>query len=493
MEKRIFLAFFIIFIFLVFWSRLVPKPTTPLGPQAETKKAQPSSSNTDLVQSAELSEEPISEVPDGKEENLGEVKIGNFIITYSSKGGYIKSIALGSADVPLPFKNIGFIPRDKEKKYSVSVTNSATKQTLEFLALNGEKKVFAFKGYILQISLPPPTAGQVSVFSNYLEPNALEQRYQELFYSSENMVQRSAPKKIKEAELKEVNFAGARNRYYCASLLKGSYQLKWVKNKDSASLYLISPAAEISLYIGPQIEAELKKYNLQEVVSYGFFHLIGVAIIKLLHFFYFLTKNWGLSLISLTVAIYLFLFPFTAKSTKAMKKMQEIQPKIEELRKKYKDDPQKFSKEQLELFREYKINPLGGCLPLFLQLPIFFALYQVLFRAVELKGARFLWIKDLSLADHAFKLPLPPPVDYLNLLPIGIMITGLIQQKIMSSGSSLSPEQKSMGLFFSVFLGFIFYPFPAALTLYWFIQNLLTLVYQVRISRSAHKEIAIPV
>ena len=118
---------------------------------------------------------------------------------------------------------------------------------------------------------------------------------------------------------------------------------------------------------------------------------------------------------------------------------------------------------------------------------LFIALYQVLFRIVELKGARFLWINDLSLPDHFLKLPTTPPF-YINLLPILIVIIGLAQQKMTMTASSGSSQQKSMGLFFAVFIGVIFYGFPSALVLYWFVQNILTFIYQVRTSKiqSAH-------
>ena len=138
----------------------------------------------------------------------------------------------------------------------------------------------------------------------------------------------------------------------------------------------------------------------------------------------------------------------------------------------------------MQLYKEYKINPLGGCLPMFFQLPIIFALYQVFLRSFELKGAHFLWIQDLSAPDRAFKLPFPPPADYLNILPIIIVILGLIQQKFMTASSTGSSEQKSMGLFFSVFMGVIFYKFPSCLVLYWLMQTSLTLIYQIRISRT---------
>jgi YidC/Oxa1 family membrane protein insertase len=177
-----------------------------------------------------------------------------------------------------------------------------------------------------------------------------------------------------------------------------------------------------------------------------------------------------------------------------MKRMQDLQPKIEELKKKYKDNPQKLNKETLELYKTYKINPLGGCLPLFFQLPVFIALYQTFFRFIELKGAHFLWIKDLSLPDRAFVLPFSFPFTlpvlhelsqgYVNILPILYMILAVFQQKY-TMGQAGGQQQKSMGMFFVIFIGVIFYDFPACLILYWLIQQFFTFLYQSRVSKAS--------
>lgn len=169
-----------------------------------------------------------------------------------------------------------------------------------------------------------------------------------------------------------------------------------------------------------------------------------------------------------------------------MKEMQKLQPYIEELRKQHKDNPQKLNKEIMELYREHKVNPLGGCLPLILQMPIFFALYQALMRSVALKGAKFLWIKDLSEPDKLFLLPFPQPFDSLNILPILMMIGMFVQQKISApatASSSTAEQQKLMLLIMPLMFGFIFYSMPAGLVLYWFINSTLMLLYQLRISK----------
>ncbi|MDD5596134.1 MAG: YidC/Oxa1 family membrane protein insertase, partial [Candidatus Omnitrophica bacterium] len=199
--------------------------------------------------------------------------------------------------------------------------------------------------------------------------------------------------------------------------------------------------------------------------------------------FHSFSHNWGVSIIILAIITYAVIFPFTMKSTKAMRRMQEIQPLMDALRKEYKDNPQKLNKEVLELYKKHKVNPIGGCLPLLFQFPVFIALYQVLLKFVELKNANFLWIKDLSMPDHAFKLPLPPPVDYLNVLPLIIVLVGFLQQKFATPMTGES-NQKMMGFFMIGFMGIIFYNFPAGLTLYWLTQNILTFAYQLHITRS---------
>jgi YidC/Oxa1 family membrane protein insertase len=410
--------------------------------------------------------------------NLPQTTIGNFVITYSPRGGYIKKIAVKAYQQELLPRNIGLTLQDKDKDFVAEIQ----RDKIIFIANQGEKKEFIFQDYTLKIKLSPSPTSLV-LFSNSLNSKNLEQIYPEFFYYQNNNFQKTPLKKIKEETLSNVTFAGLSEKHFCLSLLKGSYSIKWIKSKDEIYLTLIPSSSEVSLYVGPQIEKQLKPFGLQGIINYGFFHSIGVGLVWLLQMLHTLTKSWGISIILLAILTYLILLPFTAKSTKAMKRMQAIQPEIEELRKKYRDTPQKLNKETLELYKKYKINPLGGCLPLFLQAPVFIALWQVLMKFVELKGAKFLWIKDLSLPDHAFKLSLPPPIDYINLLPILIMIMGLLQQKIAIS-SSVSSEQKSLGLIMSLFMGVIFYNFPSCLTLYWLTQNVLTFTYQLRATRS---------
>lgn len=481
MEKRLFLAFSITLVFFIVYSHLVAKFVPQPPPvQVDSKEQAEWVESGDLPPEIFQSTSPLAPETEEESVDLPRVSIGNFVITYSSLGGYIKKISIGDEEYELPFQNIGFLPEDREKQFTPHLGD----RSIEFKGPDGQKKEFIFKGYTLEIRIDPSPQTPLVLFSNYLSSNVLDQRYQEIFYSQNKNFKRVSPKKVKEDTYNNIDFAGARDRYYCFSLLKGDYNLKWVnESKERTHLYLSSPGEQILVYLGPQVEKELEPFGLQGIMYYGFFHGIAVVMIKLLYLFYGVVKNWGWSIAFFSASVSLILFPFTSKSSKAMRKMQQVQPEIEELKAKHKDNPKKLQKETIELYRKYKINPLGGCLPLLFQIPVIMAFYQVVYRFVELRGASFLWIKDLSGPDHFAKLPFPAPLNYVNLLPILLMCMGILQQKI-TTASSTGSQQKTMGLFFAVFIGVIFYGFPAALTLYWLIQNIFTLGYQARLSRA---------
>jgi len=482
MEKRLFLAFSITLVFFLVYSHVVAKFVPQPAPVQGNSQQQAVETRFNTFP-AEISQEATPLVLEDEEESLElpKISVGNFVVTYSTTGGYIKKIAIGEEEYELPFQNIGLLPEDREKEFTFKLRG----ETLEFKGPKGETKEFNFQDYVLGIKINPLPATPVVLFSNYLSPKVLDQRYQEIFYSQDKKIKRISPRKIKEVTYNSVKFSGARDRYYAMSLLKGDYDLKWVsEGKKKAHLYLMSPNNEIFLYLGPQVEKELEVFGLQGIMYYGFFNGIAVWMIKLLYFFYGIFKNWGVSIVVFSALASLVLFPFTSKSSKAMRKMQEIQPEVEELKTKYKDNPQKIQKETLGLYRKYKINPLGGCLPLFFQIPIIMAFYQIVYRFIGFRGASFLWIKDLASPDHLLQLPFPAPINYLNLLPVLLMIMGIVQQKITVSSPTASSQQKSMGLFFAVFIGVIFYGFPAALTIYWLVQNIFTLSYQSRLSKA---------
>jgi len=215
------------------------------------------------------------------------------------------------------------------------------------------------------------------------------------------------------------------------------------------------------LYMGVKSYDEIKKLNkgFEDICEFNF---LALLILQSLTFFYGITKNYGLSIILLTVAIKLILQPLTNKQTKSMREMQKIQPYINEIKKKYANDMQKTNEEVMKLYKEHGVNPFGGCLPLLLQLPILFALFTALRSSVELKGEVFLWMPDLSMADPTW------------ILPIAIAISMHLQQSQMQ----VDPQQAAAFQFMPVFMFFITYTLPAGVLLYWGVSNILQVAQQ---------------
>jgi len=467
MERRVFLFLIIAFSFLLFYS-LWLKSITPDTPSKIKIKRK---------------------VYSKRKEKTEEIETEKFIVTYSITGGYIKKIFIKPYKEFLPFTNIGYSPQYKDKEFKLVRENDTV-----ILIYDDLVKEFSFKDYLLKLKIKSKNHGEV-FFCNLLETNRLSQRYQEIFYQEKDRLKRSPLLRVKENFFK-TSFLGTRSRYYCLVIWnekvrevllhkEGKREVDWILKTES-------PEDEINIYIGPQLQEELKKYNLEKIIHYGAFHSIAALLIKILNFFNSFTHNWGISIILLSATVYLLFFPFTAKSTKAMKKLQEaqlkLQSKIEELKEKYKDNPARLNKELVELYRQYGVNPaggcLGGCLPFFLQIPFFIALYQVLLRLVELKNARFLWIKDLSSPDRTIFLGIKFPFigEYLNILPLLLIILNFFQQRLTQTSLENS-QQRQMGTFFVLLIGIIFYHFPSGLVLYWLIQNLFTFIYQWRLYR----------
>ncbi len=250
------------------------------------------------------------------------------------------------------------------------------------------------------------------------------------------------------------------------------------------------------LYSGPSNPAimSLHQAGIENSISLGIFGDISKLLLYTLKFFYRTSHSYGFAIILLAVLISLLLYPLTMKSIKSMKEMQLLQPKMDKLRKEHKDSPQKLNKEMLELYKKHKVNPFGGCLPMLLQMPIFIALYQALNKAIELKNAHFLWIKDLSSPDNAFFLP--GTSFSINILPILMAITMFFQQKLSVSSNDavidkndpIQQQQKMMVVLMPILFGFIFYNMPSGLVLYWFINTIVMFFQQISVMKQFHVE-----
>jgi YidC/Oxa1 family membrane protein insertase len=240
------------------------------------------------------------------------------------------------------------------------------------------------------------------------------------------------------------------------------------------------------LYMGPKELDQLAKaeHNLVKAVDYGWFTVIAKPLLHVLNWFYRFTHNYGIAIILLTVIIKVLFWPLTQKSFQSMQAMKKLQPKIAQLREKYGDDKEKLNQELMQLYRTYKVNPVGGCLPMVLQIPVFFALYRMLNGAVELRHMPFmLWIHDLTAPD---RLDIGFSIPYLGGLPVLTILMGatmFIQQKMTPSAGD--PRQEQIMLLMPVVFTVMFVNFPAGLVLYWLVNNVLSIVQQYFINRNA--------
>ena len=241
------------------------------------------------------------------------------------------------------------------------------------------------------------------------------------------------------------------------------------------------------VYAGPKKYELLKKLGseMDRVIDFGFIPPFSKLTINLLNFFHRIVRNYGFAIILLTILVRLVLYPLTYKSYKSMKEMQKIQPLVQELQAKYKEEPKRMQKEMMLLYKEHKVNPLSGCLPMLFQMPVLIALFSTLRVAIELRGAPFiLWITDLSEPDTLFTLPNGFAI---HLLPLIMASTFFVQQKFSSVPASTpqqQQQQKMMGTFMPIFMGFIFYKMPSGLVLYFSLSTIIGIFDQYRIRKS---------
>ncbi len=278
----------------------------------------------------------------------------------------------------------------------------------------------------------------------------------------------------------KINWIALEDKYFFSAIvpLKSvDTAIVFMQEKPMVSLKFDAPENEYIFYAGPKEHDRLKTYGvgLEHIIDFGFFSIVARPLFWILKGINKFVGNYGWSIVILSILIRIPFTPLITKGQKSMKRLQELQPKLEELRRKYKDDPKSLQRETMELYKKYKVNPLGGCLPILIQLPVFFALYKVLSIAIELRQAPFiLWIHDLSQKDPYY------------VLPVLMGITMIVQQAITPSGGD--PRQKRLMLFMSGFFTILFLSFPAGLVLYWLTTNVLGIIHQYYLNTLFRRE-----
>jgi len=226
------------------------------------------------------------------------------------------------------------------------------------------------------------------------------------------------------------------------------------------------------VYVGPKDAEQLKAagHNLDKVVHFGFFNILAQPLFLVLTFFYGYFKNYGVAIILLTVLIKILFWPLTHKSYSSMKAMQKLQPEMQKLREKHAGDKERLNKEMMALYKTHSVNPLGGCLPMLVQIPVFFALYKVLLDSIALRHADFaFWLTDLSAKDPYY------------ITPVLMGASMFVQQKM--TPTTADPMQAKIFMMMPIIFTFMFLNFPSGLVIYWLVNNLLTILQQYFIHR----------
>ena len=251
-----------------------------------------------------------------------------------------------------------------------------------------------------------------------------------------------------------------------------------------------SKSFDFNYYSGPKIIADLDAFDPSTSkvmhLAWGPLDYLARLLLWLLIKFNALLGSYGWSIILLTLVVRLVFYPLTARGNASMKKMQLVQPKLKEIREKYKDNPQLMNSKMMELYRTEGVNPFGGCLPILLQIPVFFALYATLDGAVELRQVSFLWCKDLAAADTVARLPL-----YFFNLPINPLVLAMTALMVLQqhmTPMSMDPVQKKMMALMPIVMLFMLYDLPSGLTLYWTVSNLFSIIQLKLQQRSRSKE-----
>ncbi len=454
-------------------------------------------------------------------------------LVLSNKGGNLKKIILKEFFLSDKTTEINLIPENKELA-SIYLMSDDGKENLDnvifkhdfnsdensitFYVENSEKEILLSKkytlgsdyavdfnfinnGYAVVNNYKIGFNGGISDTEEYLiKKPKLKQRDYKIIYEKENSVDFFRLQKLKEMQSVNgmIDWVAIRSKYFTAVFLSSketdTYKMSAFRiNNSPAFSVSVKPTSNrthfndsFKMYFGPVIDSQLKQVDpgLESIVERGKWlggiSKLFLSYVNILHKF---IPNWGVCLIIFALTLKIILYPLTHKSFEAAQKMQKIQPQLKELQKKHKGDPKQLQIESQKLYKEHGVNPLGGCLPMLLQMPVFFALYPVLRFSIDLRQAGFmLWIKDLS-----------EPDPYL-VLPILMGVFMFIQQQLMSKTQQETADmddtqlaqiksQKMMGYIMPVMMFFIFKSFPSGLVLYWTVFNVFSIIQQYYVQK----------
>ena len=518
MEKRLILAAVLSVLVIIGYQFLLTKTSPqPAQKTLEKKEVKQMQKNTEGTLAPAASVNSVFKKVDRSGETDVVINTPLYTATLSTIGGGVKSWKLKKykQEIKSDSKNIEMVSSAEKGLYPFQVFDSNGKPVIfntssENMELGvGDKKTLTLKGeskeglkweetltfygdnYEVDIDLGIKNAketdysGTISLNLFKSLKNAKKGRYVHLgpvSYSGKKVLREKTDKLILKS-YKDVKWTGLEDKYFIFALIPSQdKEIKVGKTSNelvySNLLYPVTLAPsgfkkiKLKAYAGPKEVDILEDFgvHLEDTLNFGIFSVIANPLLFVLKFLYRFVGNYGIAIIILTIIIKIIFYPLTFKSLQSMKHMQKMQPQIATLKEKYKDNKEKMNKELMELYKRSKVNPLGGCLPMALQIPVFIALYNVLLLSIELRHAPFfLWINDLSAKDPYY------------ITPIIMGASMLIQQKM--SPSAMDPQQAKMMLIMPVVFTFMFLNFPSGLVIYWLVNNILSIAQQYYIHK----------
>ncbi|MGB9755687.1 MAG: membrane protein insertase YidC [Desulfurella sp.] len=480
-EKRILIAVLLTVLIIVFYDYFfMPKPenisiksvnqTTKLVPNLSSIENTHIQNNKNMTANINSNDLDVSiSLTDGTIKNL-------LLKTYKQDNKYI-NLADPNAKIGLfytQFEDSALQKKSLEGQYNVDIKKHNGATIVLLTKAVGDIKIikrYVFKNY-----------GIVFETNVYKNDQSLNAKYSLLL--NENFGKSSKDShvgavalindKIKTdkdiGQIEKLTWIALEDKYFCVALYDNTLLSGGFKEIDSNKYIYVNLNTNSSIYsfAGPKSSSIISAYDpkLDRIVRFGTFGFIGKPLLYVLKYLYSIVGNYGLAIILLTFFIRLIFYPLTYKSFKSMKAMANLQPQLKELQLKYKGKPELLNKSTMELYKKHKVNPLGGCLPILIQIPVFIALYNVLLNAIELRHAPFIfWITDLSAKDPYY------------ITPIIMGLTMFIQQKL--SPSTLDPMQAKIMLFLPIIFTIMFMGFPSGLVLYWIANNVFTIIQQL--------------
>ena len=421
------------------------------------------------------------------------------------------------------------IPGLKDAVYTAKIDTNATsvfegEKTIEFIlgTSNGivVKKVFTFKAdsYMIDCDIVFQNGSDMSLNDSLVisTPGVFDEETKKrsrfafegpvVFVNEEYMDIDPDDIEEKNTYSGKIGWSGYSERYFMTAVMprlntngdsidagvKLFYANDMVTNNYIRKMDRLDPGQQgvysFTFYMGPKSQKILGSYDnsLKNAINLGFFNVIAKPLLITMNFIYSVIPNYGVAIILLTILIKLIFWPLGTKSYKSMNEMKKVQPLMMEIREKYKNDKQKMNQEVMGLYKTYKVNPASGCLPLLVQMPIFFALYRMLYQAIELRHAPFIgWISDLSAPDRLFhfnfSIPMMQEPYGIPMLTLLMGASFLLQQKMTPTAGD--PMQAKMMMLMPIFMTVIFINFPAGLVLYMFVNNIISMGQQYYIQK----------